>query len=47
MATKLPRKTNKVRRNSAWPFPTRLLNGEPKRIKRKKVDTDKLEDALL
>ena len=47
MATKLPRKTDKVRRNPTWPFPTKLITGEPKKIKRKKVDTTQHEEGLF
>jgi len=47
LVKKLPKQTAKVRRNSAWPFPTKLLNNEPKRIKRKKVDTAQYEEALF
>ena len=47
MVKKISRQTDKVRRNPAWPFPTRLLTGEPKRTKRKKVDTTQYEGALF
>ena len=47
MATKPLKQTDKVRRNSTWPFPTKLLNNEPTRIKRKKVDTTQYEEALF
>ena len=47
MVTKLPKQTDKVRRNSTWPFPTKLLTQEPKRVKRKKVDTTQHEEALF
>ena len=47
MAKKIPKQTDKVRRNPTWPFPTRLLTGEPKKIRRKKVDTTQHEEALF
>lgn len=47
MVKKLPKPTTKSRGDSTWPFPTRLLNQEPKRIKRKKVDTTQHEEALF
>ena len=47
MATKLPKQTDKVRRNPTWPFPTKLLTQEPKKVKRKKVDTTQYEGALF
>ena len=47
MVKKIPRKTDKVRRNPTWPFPTKLITGEPKKIKRKKVDTTQYEGALF
>ena len=47
MVKKIPRQTDKVRRNPTWPFPTKLLTGEPKRVRRKKVDTTQHEGALF
>jgi len=47
MVKKLHKQTDQVRKNSTWPFPTRLLTQEPKRVKRKKVDTTKLEEATF
>jgi len=47
MAQKLHRQTDKVRRNPTWPFPTKLLTQEPKKVRRRQVDTTKHEGALF
>jgi hypothetical protein len=47
MVKKLPKQTDKVRGDSTWPFPTKLLTQEPKKVKRKKVDTTQYEGALF
>lgn len=47
MAKKLSKQTAKIRRDSTWPFPTKLLTQEPKKVRRKKVDTTQYEGALF
>ena len=47
MVKKIPRQTDKVRRNPTWPFPTKLLTEPPKRARRKRVDTTQHEEALF
>ena len=47
MDKKLHRKTDKKLGDSTWPFPTKLLTQEPKKLKRKKVDTTQYEGALF
>lgn len=47
MVTKVLTKTDKARRIPTWPFPTKLLTEEPKRVKRKKVDTTQHEEAIF
>ena len=47
MAQKLPKQTAKVGRNTAWPFPTKLLNQEPKKVKAKKPNTTQYEEATF
>jgi len=47
MVKKLPKQTDKSRGDPTWPFPTKLLNQEPKRIRRKKPDTTQHEEALF
>ena len=47
MVKKPLKQTDKVGRDSTWPFPTKLLTQEPKRVKRKKIDTTQYEGALF